>query len=66
MSEYQYYDFKSIDHALTKAEMAALCSISTRAVITTTSFTNHYEWGDLKADPLNSNSWKSISTRLFM
>src|SRR5271165_5343054 len=32
--------------------MAALRAISTRAVITSTSFTNHYEWGDLKADPL--------------
>ncbi|MGA2350840.1 MAG: hypothetical protein ABSF70_10435 [Terracidiphilus sp.] len=53
MSEYQYYDFKAIDRALTKTEMAALRSISTRAVITSTSFTNHYEWGDLKADPLN-------------
>jgi hypothetical protein len=52
MSEYQYYDFKAIDHALTKTEMAALRSISTRAIITSTSFTNHYEWGDLKADPL--------------
>ena len=52
MSEYQYYDFKAIDHALTKTEMAALRAISTRAVITTTSFTNHYEWGGLKADPL--------------
>ena len=52
MSEYQYYDFKAIDHALTKTEMAALRAISTRAVITMTSFTNHYEWGDLKADPL--------------
>ena len=52
MSEYQYYDFKAIDHALTKTEMVALRAISTRAVITTTSFTNHYEWGDLKADPL--------------
>ena len=52
MSEYLYYDFKAIDHALTKTEMAALRAISTRAVITTTSFTNHYEWGDLKADPL--------------
>ncbi len=52
MSEYQYYEFKAIDHALTKTEMAALRAISTRAVITTTSFTNHYEWGDLKADPL--------------
>ena len=52
MSEYQYYDFKAIDRALTKTEMAALRAVSTRAVITSTSFTNHYEWGDLKADPL--------------
>ena len=52
MSEYQYYNFKAVDHVLTKAEVAALRAISTRAVITTTSFTNHYEWGDLKADPL--------------
>jgi hypothetical protein len=52
VSEYQYYDFKAIDHVLTKTEMAALRAISTRAVISTTSFTNHYEWGDLKADPL--------------
>ncbi len=50
MSEYQYYDFRAIDRPLTKKEMAALRSISTRAVITTTSFTNHYEWGDLKAN----------------
>ena len=52
MSEYQYYEFKAMDRALTKAEMAALRAISTRAVITSTSFANHYEWGDLKADPL--------------
>jgi hypothetical protein len=52
VSEYQYYEFKAMDRALTKAEMAALRAISTRAVITSTSFTNHYEWGDLKADPL--------------
>src|SRR5271166_5951749 len=41
-----------MDRALTRAEMAELRSISTRAVITSTSFTNHYEWGDLKANPL--------------
>lgn len=52
MSEYQYYDFRAVDRALTKTEMATLRSISTRAVITSTSFTNHYEWGELKADPL--------------
>ena len=31
--------------------VAALRDLSTRAVITSTSFTNHYEWGDLKAEP---------------
>jgi hypothetical protein len=51
VSEYQYYDFRAIDRPLTKKEMAALRSISTRVAITTTSFTNHYEWGDLKANP---------------
>lgn len=52
MSEYQYYDFRTMDRALAKTEVAELRSISTRAVITSTSFTNHYEWGDLKADPI--------------
>jgi hypothetical protein len=52
MSEYQYYDFRVIDRTLKEAEIAELRSVSTRAVITSTSFTNHYEWGDLKADPL--------------
>ena len=51
MSEYQYYEFRAIDRPLTKTEMSELRSISTRAMITSTSFTNHYEWGDLKADP---------------
>jgi hypothetical protein len=51
VSEYQYYDFRAIDRPLTRKEMAALRSISTRAAIAATSFTNHYEWGDLKANP---------------
>jgi hypothetical protein len=52
VSEYQYYEFQAVDRGLTEAEMDALRSISTRAEITSTSFTNHYEWDDLKADPL--------------
>jgi hypothetical protein len=51
VSEYQYYDFRALDRPLTRDEMATLRSISTRAAITATSFTNHYEWGDLKANP---------------
>jgi hypothetical protein len=52
VSEYQYYEFQTIDRGLTEADVNALRSISTRAEITSTSFSNHYEWGDLKADPL--------------
>lgn len=52
MSEYQYYEFLAIDRPLSKKEMAELRAISTRAEITPTSFVNTYEWGDLKARPI--------------
>ena len=51
MSEYQYYEFQAVDRPLTKAEREMLRGLSTRARITATSFTNHYEWGDFKGDP---------------
>ena len=51
MSEYQYYEFQAIDRPLDRAAQEALRTISSRARITATSFTNHYEWGDLKGDP---------------
>lgn len=51
MSEYQYYEFLAVDRPLDRAAQDALRSISSRARITATSFTNHYEWGDLKGDP---------------
>lgn len=53
MSEYQYYEFQAVDRALSKEDRAELRRISSRAQITATSFTNHYEWGDLKANPGN-------------
>lgn len=53
MSEYQYYEFQAVDRALSKKDRAELRRISSRAQITATSFTNHYEWGDLKANPGN-------------
>jgi hypothetical protein len=53
MSEYQYYEFAAIDRPLTRAEMDRLRAVSTRAAITSTHFVNHYEWGDLKADPVD-------------
>ncbi len=51
MSEYQYYEFQAIDRPLGEADREALRELSTRARITATSFTNHYEWGDFKGDP---------------
>jgi hypothetical protein len=51
MSEYQYYEFVAVDQPLSADEQGDLRAISTRALITPTSFVNHYEWGDLKADP---------------
>jgi hypothetical protein len=51
VSEYQYYEFQAVDRPLDEMNRQALRAISTRARITTTSFTNSYEWGDLKGDP---------------
>ena len=52
MSEYQYYEFLALDRPLTEEQRAELRSISSRAEITATRFTNEYQWGDLKGDPL--------------
>jgi len=51
MSEYQYYEFQAIDRQFDRAAQDTLRSISSRATITSTSFINHYEWGDFKGDP---------------
>lgn len=51
MSEYQYYEFAAIERPLTRTEMAELRAVSTRAAISPAGFVNHYEWGNLKADP---------------
>lgn len=53
MSDYRYYEFQAVDHPLGDADMEVLRALSTRARITSTSFANHYEWGDLKADPMD-------------
>ncbi|MFI5840014.1 hypothetical protein ACIA8K_09935 [Catenuloplanes sp. NPDC051500] len=50
MSEYQYYEFVAVDRPLTARRQAALRAISTRAEITTTSFTNYYNYGSFKGD----------------
>lgn len=51
MSEYQYYEFVAIDRPLTSKQQEALRAVSTRGRISSSSFVNDYQWGDLKADP---------------
>jgi hypothetical protein len=51
MSEYQYYEFQTIDRLLTDRQMRELRDISSRATISRTRFSNHYTFGDLKANP---------------
>lgn len=52
MSEYQYYEFLAIDRPLSAKEQQELRAISMRADISATRFRNEYQWGDLKADPM--------------
>ncbi len=51
MSEYQYYEFQAIDRPLDEADQAALRKLSSRAEITSRSFTNEYHWGDFRGNP---------------
>ncbi|SRR5579883_1166163 len=51
MSEYQYYEFRTIDRPLNQRQMDELRKWSTRAEITPTSFTNVYHYGDFRGSP---------------
>jgi hypothetical protein len=51
MSEYQYYEFATVDRPLTAEYMRRLRALSSRATITPTRFSNFYTWGDFKGDP---------------
>jgi hypothetical protein len=51
VSEYQYYEFVTVDRPLTVSQQEELRALSTRAQITASSFVNEYHWGDLRGDP---------------
>lgn len=51
MSEYQYYEFRTVDRSLTSDEIAELRKLSSRAEITATSFTNTYSYGNFRGNP---------------
>lgn len=53
MSEYQYYEFRSIEQQLTPQQKTELREISSRAQITSSAFVNEYNYGDLKAEAID-------------
>lgn len=51
MSEYQYFEFLAVDKPLNTRMQSEVRTLSTRAVITPTSFTNTYHFGNFHGDP---------------
>jgi hypothetical protein len=51
MSEYQYYEFQTIDRRLTDKEMAYLRTLSSRVNLSASSAIFVYNWGDFRGDP---------------
>jgi hypothetical protein len=51
MSEYQFYDFRAIDRALTTEERNAVDSISSRAFVSARKARFVYNYGDFRGDP---------------
>ena len=51
MSEYQYYEFRTLDRSLTEAQIVELEKLSSSAEITPTSYTNTYNYGDFRGKP---------------
>lgn len=51
MSEYQYYEFQTIDRPLTSQERESLSQLSSRVQLTATQAIFTYSYGDFPADP---------------
>ncbi|AFY89304.1 hypothetical protein [Chroococcidiopsis thermalis] len=51
MSEYQYYEFQTLDRSLTKQEQAAIAQLSSRVELSTTKAVFTYSYSDLPGDP---------------
>lgn len=51
MSEYQYYEFRTINRQLTATERAAVSKLSSHGDTTATSFSVDYSYGDFKHNP---------------
>ena len=51
MSEYQYYEWQTIDRLLTDAEQDAVNGLSSHIAVTASQAVVTYEWGDFKHNP---------------
>ncbi len=52
MSEYQYYEWQSLERPLTAAEQAAVNGLSSHIDVTSGQASVTYNWGDFKHDPI--------------
>jgi hypothetical protein len=52
MSEYQFYEFQTVDRRLTEEEQAEIRKLSSRVVPTATQAIFTYQFGDFRGDPL--------------
>ncbi len=59
MSEYQYYEWQTIDRLLTDAEQDAVSGLSSHIAVTASQAVVTYEWGDFKHNP------RQVLTRYF-
>jgi hypothetical protein len=51
MSEYQSYEWQTIDRPLTEAEQAAVDKLSSHIEVSSTQAVVTYDWSDFKHDP---------------
>jgi hypothetical protein len=51
VSEYQYYEFRTLDRPLTAEQQQRLRALSSRAEISATRLINVYSFGDFRGDP---------------
>lgn len=53
MSEFQYYEWQTIDRPLTRAQQAEVDRLSSHIDVTSTRAVVTYSWGDFKHDPVD-------------
>jgi hypothetical protein len=53
MSEYQYYEWQTLERPLTDTEQEAVNGLSSHIDVTSSQAIVTYQWGDFKHDPIN-------------